>query len=51
VNLYGQAFADDAVKVESARKGLYDYEAAWKWALAMSPAERTAKLQEIIEQN
>jgi len=51
VKLYGQAFADDAVKVESARKGLYDYESAWKWALAMTPAERAAKFQEIKRQN
>jgi hypothetical protein len=51
VKLYGQAFADDAVKVESARKGLNDYEGAWKWALAMSPAERAAKLREIIKLN
>ncbi len=51
VKLYGQAFADDAVKVESGRKGLYDYDTAWKWALAMSPAQRLAKLQEIIKQN
>jgi hypothetical protein len=51
VKLYGQAFADDAVKVESARKGIYDYETAWKWALAMSPGERASKLQEIIKQN
>jgi hypothetical protein len=51
VKLYGQAFADEAVKVESARKGLYDYEGAWKWALAMSPTERAAKLQAIIKQN
>jgi hypothetical protein len=49
--LYGQGFADDAVKVESARKGIYDYETAWKWALAMSPDERASKLQEIIKQN
>jgi hypothetical protein len=51
VKLYGQTFADEAVKVESGRKGLYDYETAWKWALAMSPAERAAKLQAIIKQN
>jgi len=49
--LYGQAFADDAVKVESARKGIYDYETAWKWALAMSPGERASILQEIIKRN
>jgi hypothetical protein len=46
--MYGQAFAEDAVKVESARTGLYDYETAWKWALAMTPNERASRLEEII---
>ena len=40
VTLYGKEFADRNVAVESSRRGLYDYEAAWKWALAMSAEER-----------
>lgn len=51
VKLYGQAFAHNTVKVESARKGIYDYDTAWKWALAMTPAERAAKFQEVLRQN
>ena len=45
VRLYGKEFADQNVAVESKRKGLYDYESAWKWALAMSPEERAAKFK------
>ena len=36
------------MKVEATRKGIYDYETAWKWALAMSAEERAAKLKEIV---
>ena len=50
IKLYGREFADNAVKVESARKGIYDYETAWKWALAMTAEERAAKLKEILRQ-
>lgn len=42
VDLYGKEFADRNVAVESQRKGLYDYESAWKWALAMSAEDRAA---------
>jgi hypothetical protein len=45
VALYGKEFADQNVAVESKRKGLYDYETAWKWALAMSADERAAKFK------
>jgi len=51
VKLYGKEFADNAVKVESARKGRYDYESAWKWALALSAEERAARFKEIVSQN
>ena len=39
-DLYGQEFADAQVKIESARKGLYDYERAWKQALELTEDER-----------
>ena len=42
---YGKDFADQNVAVESRRKGLYDYESAWKWALTMSAEERAAKFK------
>jgi hypothetical protein len=45
VALYGKEFADRNVIVESARKGLYDYDSAWKWALAMSAEERAKRFQ------
>ena len=45
--LYGKSFADEAVEVEKGRKGLYDYEAAWKWALALSGRERAERLRSL----
>jgi hypothetical protein len=50
-NLYGRSFADRMVEVEKGRKGLYDYETAWKWALSLSQEERAAKLKEIVRNN
>jgi hypothetical protein len=48
VHLYGKAFADSQVVVESQRKGIYDYDAAWRAALALPVAERAAKLRAFI---
>jgi len=45
VALDGKEFADRNVAVESGRRGLYDYESAWKWALRMSAEERAAKFK------
>jgi hypothetical protein len=47
VTLYGKEFADRNVEVESQRKGLYDYETAWKWALAMSADDRAARFKRL----
>ena len=47
-DLYGREFADLQVKVESARKGLYDYETAWKNTLILTKAERKAKWQKFL---
>jgi hypothetical protein len=47
VKLYGKEFADKSVEVERKRKGLYDYEAAWKWALSLSAEERASKFKEL----
>jgi hypothetical protein len=49
--LYGKDFADRMVKVEQGRKGIYDYETAWNWALSLSPEERAAKFKEIVKNN
>ena len=49
--LYGKSFADHEVEVEKRRKGIYDYETAWNWALSMSAQERASKLREIVTNN
>lgn len=49
--LYGTDFANRAVEVEKKRKGIYDYDSAWTWALSLSKEERAQKLKEIIRQN
>lgn len=49
--LYGKSFADEMVAVEQKRKGIYDYEAAWNWALSLSKEERASKLKEILNKN
>lgn len=43
VLLYGERFADAEVAVESQRRGLYDYETAWREVLRLTPAERKAQ--------
>ena len=43
--LYGREFADHAVAVEKKRRGTYDYESAWQWALALSNEERAAQFK------
>jgi hypothetical protein len=51
VTVYGKSFADRMVEVEKKRKGVYDYESAWNWALSLSQAERAAKFKEIVKNN
>lgn len=46
VNLYGTAFADKQVEIESGRVPFY--REAWEWALQMTPQERAAELQSLI---
>jgi hypothetical protein len=48
VALYGKAFADEQVKVESARRGSYDYETVWREALALGADERLAKWRAFV---
>lgn len=50
VDLWGQAFADEQVVVESARKGLVDYEGIWKKVLAQPAAERARRFEEMKRQ-
>ena len=34
VDLWGQSFADEQVRIESLRKGIVDYESLWRKTLA-----------------
>jgi hypothetical protein len=51
VDLYGKEFADKEVAFGKTLKGLYDYEAAWNWAMAMTREERLAKFAEVVGAN
>ncbi len=51
VDLYGKEFADREVAFGKTLKGLYDYEAAWTWAMAMSREERRAKFADVVSAN
>ncbi len=50
-NLYGKEFADGQVAFGKTLKGLYDYDEAWTWALAMSREERAARFREVLRIN
>jgi len=50
-DLYGPQFADRNVAVERTRKGLYDYDAAWTWALSMPKPERAARFAQVVKDN
>jgi hypothetical protein len=43
-DLYGAEFADRMVSIERRIPGGYDYDGAWTWALAMTRAQRHARL-------
>ena len=51
VDLYGKEFADREVEFGKTLKGLYDYEGAWNWALAMSREERLSRFAEVLKTN
>jgi len=48
-SLWGKDFALEQVKVESGRRGIYDYETAWKWALSLSKEERASRFAAIVK--
>lgn len=50
VELWGTEFADAEVVVESRRRGLYDYESAWRDALALGAAGRRERWRDLREQ-
>ncbi len=43
--LYGHDFAGRMAAIERRIAGRYDYDSAWRWALAMTPDERRARLR------
>ena len=47
--LYGHEFAAEMARIEREIPGEYDYDAAWEWALAMTPDERRQRLRTIQE--
>ena len=49
--LYGKEFADREVAFERTLKGLYDYDTAWSWALAMSKEQRSERFGEVRKAN
>jgi hypothetical protein len=49
--LYGKEFADREVAFERTLKGLYDYDAAWTWALAMSEEQRIERFAGVRKAN
>ena len=48
IELWGQKFADEQVAVESRRRGNYDYESAWRDALALGAAGRTERWRQFL---
>lgn len=49
VDLYGKDFADRQVAFSRSLKGLYNYDAAWNWALAMTRDQRRARFAEVVK--
>jgi hypothetical protein len=50
-DLYGKEFADGQVAFGRTLKGLYDYDAAWTWALAMNRQERLSTFAAVVKVN
>lgn len=50
-DLYGREFAHGQVAFGKTLKGLYDYEGAWNWALAMSREERSSRFAAVVKAN
>jgi hypothetical protein len=48
VDLWGQEFADRQVAVESSRRGRYDYESAWRDALAFGREGRAERWKQFL---
>jgi hypothetical protein len=46
-DLYGRDFAERFMRSERRISSAYDYDAAWRWALAMSQEQRQARLRSL----
>jgi len=51
VDLYGKEFADGQVAFGRTLKGLYDYDTAWTWTLAMTLEERASRFAGVLKAN
>ena len=51
VDLYGKEFADGQVAFGRTLKGLYDYDTAWTWTLAMTREERASRFGSVLKAN
>jgi hypothetical protein len=51
VRLWGQEFADEQVAVEGRRRGHYDYEGAWRDALALGADGRAARWSQFLAEH
>lgn len=51
VQLWGQEFADEQVVVESGRRGNYDYESAWRDALALGREGRAERWKQFLAES
>jgi hypothetical protein len=50
-SLWGKDFADRQVAIESDRRGVYDYETAWKWALSLDKDQRASRFTAVVNAN
>ncbi|MGH7576755.1 MAG: hypothetical protein ACREM1_16730 [Longimicrobiales bacterium] len=48
VELWGKPFADEQIVVESRRRGIYDYETAWRNTLELTAQERAARFEQFL---
>lgn len=50
-DVWGKPFAEERVRDESGWRADYDYAAAWSWARALGPAERSRLWNELLAMN
>jgi hypothetical protein len=50
-SIWGAAFADRQITVESNQRGNYDYESAWRWSRSQTAEQRAARFAAIMRSN